>query len=306
MTTTEDIRIISLNDFKYDSHMIDYVDENIVILDNIDTNISRQGQFRLGCFLMVFCLEGKSTVNINGKSCVLEAEHCAIMLPNTLIRHSLQNHRCKFRIVAISVDFLKEIAQVNKNTWNITFHLYHNPIFPINRNSSYRFYLYKELALASINEKPCPFLKNAKKHLFSAIFCELLSKLHEDISNKGNIPIYGNDRSSYIFRKFMELVSADDGSHRSVSYYADKLCYSSKHLSTVIKKICGKAPLTIINEHAMDCIKYKLKHSDKSIKEVASHFNFENPSFFGKFVKTHTGMSPLQYRNSEEAETGIK
>lgn len=300
MTTTEDIRIIGLNDFKYDSHLIDYVDEDIIVLDNIDTSSSRQGQFRLGCFLMIFCLEGKSAININGKSCVLEAEHCAIMLPNTLIRHSQQNHKCKFRIVAISSDFLREIAQVNKDAWDIGFHLYHNPIFPINRDSSYRFYLYKELALTSINEKPRPFLKNAKKYLFSAIFCELLSKLHEDISNKGNVPFYGNDRSSYIFRKFMELVSADDGSHRSVSYYAEQLCYSAKHISTVIKRVSGKAPLTIINEHAIDCIKYALKHSDKSMKEIADQFNFVNASFFGKFVKTHIGMSPLQYRNVEE------
>ena len=61
-------------------------------------------------------------------------------------------------------------------------------------------------------------------------------------------------------------------------------------------------PLSIINEHAMEQIKYELKHSDMSIKEIADHFDFVNPSFFGKFVKQHLGMSPLQFRNSEEKE----
>lgn len=300
MSTTEEIRIIGLNDFKYDSHLIDYVDENIVVLDNLDSSISRQGQFRLDCFLMVFCIQGKNSININGRICVLEAEHCAIMLPSTVIRNIQKNQTCKVRIVAISADFLKSVAHVHKDAWNVGYYLYHNPIFPINRETSYRFYLYKELALASINEKPRPFLKTAKRYLFSAIFCELLSKLHEDISDKNDVPDYRNDRSMYIFRQFTQLVSEDDGSHRSVAYYADKLCYSAKHLSTVVKKICGRPPITIINEHAMDCIKYELKHSDKSVKEIADHFDFATPSFFGKFVKAHIGMSPLQYRNSEE------
>lgn len=71
MTATEDIRAIGLTDFVRDSHLIDYVDENIIVLDNIGSNIPRQGKFRLDCLLMVFCLEGKSTVNINGQAVLL-------------------------------------------------------------------------------------------------------------------------------------------------------------------------------------------------------------------------------------------
>ena len=96
------------------------------------------------------------------------------------------------------------------------------------------------------------------------------------------------------------MVNADDGSHRSVAYYADKLCYSAKYLSSTVKQVTGKSPLQIINEHAIKQIKYKLKHSEMSMKEMADYFDFTNPSFFGKFVKGHTGMSPMQYRYSEE------
>ena len=35
---------------------------------------------------------------------------------------------------------------------------------------------------------------------------------------------------------------------------------------------------------------------------MADFFDFPNPSFFGKFVKAHTGMAPLQYRLSEKKE----
>ena len=40
-----------------------------------------------------------------------------------------------------------------------------------------------------------------------------------------------------------------------------------------------------------------------SMKELADYFEFTNPSFFGKFVKMHIGMSPMQYRiTSEDAD----
>ena len=41
-----------------------------------------------------------------------------------------------------------------------------------------------------------------------------------------------------------------------------------------------------------------LERSDKSIKEIANELNFPNISFFGKYVKKHTGMSPKQYREN--------
>ena len=79
-------------------------------------------------------------------------------------------------------------------------------------------------------------------------------------------------------------------------------CYSPKYLSSVIKKTTGKKPVQFIQENAIKQIKYKLKHSDMSIKEIADAFDFPNASFFGKFVKSHTGMTPLQCRMSKEDE----
>lgn len=299
---TETIRTISIEDFKRDPHLIDYVDENLIVLDNVDATFTNTDSAKLNCFIIAFCVEGEASIHINNKSHTLPADHCAIILPNTIVRHLHAYEGSTFRIVAISSKFMKEATNIRKETWDIGFHLYNNPVFPINRNSSYKLYLYKELALNSINGKEHPYSKEVKKHIFSAIFCELLGALHRAIPNLENIPSFSNDRSMYIFRRFMEKVNEDDGTHRSVAYYADKLCYSPKHLSTAIKKVSGRSPLAIINEHAMECIKYYLKHSDISIKEVADHFDFVNPSFFGKFVKAHTGMSPMQYRNLEDEE----
>lgn len=140
------------------------------------------------------------------------------------------------------------------------------------------------------------------QHLFAAIFCEMMGYLNKEIadSEKAKLSKEGIKQADHILRKFMELLSKDNGMHRSVTYFADALCYTPKHFSKVIKQACGRAPLDLINETAIEHIKYRLKHSDKSIKEIAEEFNFPNQSFFGKYVKGHLGTSPIRYRSTKE------
>lgn len=281
-----------------DSHLIDYVDENIVILDNMDATLSALQPLKMDCFLMVFCLEGEASLRINNKVHVLGANHCAILLPGTIIQHTQDTGTCNVRIVALSSRFIQSLYGLKKESLDIGMYLYYHPIFPVTQHSSYKLYLYKELALTSISDREHPYSREAKRHLFAAIFCEIMAALYQGLPLRDGPAKYRNDRSFYIFRRFMEKVTEDDGTHRTVGHYADMLCYSAKHLSTVIKKISGKAPLAIINEHAIERIKYQLRYSDKSMKEIADMFEFSNPSFFGKFVKQHLGISPQQYRNA--------
>jgi AraC-like DNA-binding protein len=131
------------------------------------------------------------------------------------------------------------------------------------------------------------------------MFCEMMAALNKQIPEHERSEVNRN-RSIIIARDFIQMVNADNGSHRSVSYYADRLFYSPKYLCTIVRQVTGKTPIQIINEHAIKEIKQKLKNSDLSIKEIADYFDFSNPSFFGKYVKNHLGISPLQYRLKEE------
>ena len=277
-----------------------YKDENVIVLDELNVPVPPDQLFQTDCFMLVFCMKGEMTASINNKTHTIKAEQCAILLPGSLIRSLGERTERAVKIIAFSSDFLKETVSIKKELWDIANHLYSNPIYPINRNKSYKMYLYRELFINYIPDTSHPFHREILKHIFAGAFFEMLSELNAHLP-EGKKLDYNLNRAHYIFRKFMELVTMDDGRHRSVAYYADQLCYSAKHISTVVKQVSGKAPLKIINDHAIERIKYQLKYTDMSMKEVADYFEFSNPSFFGKFVKQHLGMSPQQYRNSKEA-----
>ena len=99
-----------------------------------------------------------------------------------------------------------------------------------------------------------------------------------------------------LFKRFIELLSDSEPKERSVSYYAEQLCITPKYLSTTIKKVSGKTAFEWINEYVMEDVKRQLSFSGKSIKEIADYLKFPNISFFGKYVKTHLGVSPTEFR----------
>ena len=65
-----------------------------------------------------------------------------------------------------------------------------------------------------------------------------------------------------------------------------------------VNKITGKTVTDIIAKLVITDAEAKLKSTDLTIQEIAYSLNFPDISFFGKYFKRYTGMSPKQYRES--------
>lgn len=297
---TNKLPLIGFERFKKYPEYIIYLDDNIAVLDNISSIMeTNETASKMDCFMVAFCQEGSLNVQINGKNYQLDTDYCAILPPGTIVRKMNSGESYVLKIAVASQDFLNDILSPSNDTCNVIRYLYNNPIFPISPKESYKMYLYKELLINLVQEVPHAYSKQTRRYHFAGMFCEMMAALNKQIPEHERSDVNRN-RSIIIARDFIQMVNADNGSHRSVSYYADRLFYSPKYLCTIVRQVTGKTPIQIINEHAIKEIKQKLKNSDLSIKEIADYFDFSNPSFFGKYVKNHLGISPLQYRLKEE------
>ena len=297
---TEKLPLIGLERFKSHPEHISYMDNDIAVIDSISEMLELdEDAVKLDCFMVIFCQEGNIMVTINGQEYRLEKDYCAILPPGSIIRRIMPCHPYTLNIAAASKSFLSEILTSTKEDWTIMHYLYYHPIYPVRPTASYKMYLYKELLMTLIQEEPHVYSQQTRRFHFAGMFCEMMTLLKQIIPEH-ELSDKNRTRSTIIARDFIQMVNADNGSHRSVSYYADRLFYSAKYLSSTIKQVTGKSPIQIINEHAVKEIKHKLKYTDMSIKEIADYFDFPNPSFFGKYVKNHLGMTPLQCRFAEE------
>lgn len=109
---------------------------------------------------------------------------------------------------------------------------------------------------------------------------------------------YKLSNQEMVFRKFIALVNQHCLDERNVSFYADKLCLTPRYLNTLIREASQQTVMYWINQAIILEAKMNLKQSQNSIAEISDRLKFANPSFFCKFFKKHTGMTPLHYKKS--------
>ncbi len=96
--------------------------------------------------------------------------------------------------------------------------------------------------------------------------------------------------------RFMQLVEQSDGRVRKVDDFARQLNVTPKYLSVLLNETMNRRPSDVIQLFTLKAIERRLRFSDMTMQEIANDLNFANASFFGKYVKEHLGMSPLEYR----------
>lgn len=297
----KDFGTISIEDFKQNEEYTDYVDDDFVLIDSLNNIPDVYGMAKLECFLMVICREGSIRLEIDNIDYTLNTGDVLLGQPGALIKDYMMTPDNQISLVGFSSRFMRNVVKAGKKSWNVVVSMYSNPFVPSDTNTDFicRFTSIRQLISEKL-EDTSYFQQDVIRHLFSAILYDLLGLVCKRavVSNKENIHDDGFiNQSDYILYRFIQLLSQDNGTHRTVTYFADLLCYSPKHLCKAVKEASGRTPLDLIKESVTERIKYSLKYSNKSIKEIAAELDFPNPSFFGKYVKARLGLSPANYRN---------
>lgn len=103
-------------------------------------------------------------------------------------------------------------------------------------------------------------------------------------------------RKEELFIRLIHLIHNFCPKEREVGFYADKLHITSRYLSSITQNVADKSAKYIIDKHAIQRIKIMLKYSNMSIQDISYELNFPDQSFFARYFKKHTGMTPLEYR----------
>lgn len=80
-------------------------------------------------------------------------------------------------------------------------------------------------------------------------------------------------------------------------FYADKLCVTPNYLATAIRQATGKRPDKLIDDYVMKEIRISLANFSNTISRISEDMGLPSPSFFGKYIKRMTGLSPRELRH---------
>ncbi len=105
-------------------------------------------------------------------------------------------------------------------------------------------------------------------------------------------------REETYFKQFMYHLREHYRQERKIGFYADKVCVSAKYLSSIVRSVSGHSPSYWIDECVITEAKNLLRFSSMTIQEISNELHFPTQSYFGRYFKKHTGMSPREYKLS--------
>jgi AraC-like DNA-binding protein len=101
-----------------------------------------------------------------------------------------------------------------------------------------------------------------------------------------------------LLKRYLARIEESYTELHDVSAYADLLNISAGHLSESVKQQSGKPAIAHIHERLILEAKRLLFHTEKTIKEIAFELGFEDASYFNRFFKRLTRVTPVEYRQS--------
>jgi AraC-like DNA-binding protein len=269
---------------------------NVFISAEIKPMMRYNEPFRSNSFAIILVKSGNLLLQSNFTKNTLEANDVYLVTPGSMCELLHLSADAEFITLGFKREYLKEQG-VFLNGAEIV-HLFSTDLvhkFSLNEEE------FKELefALLSLKKKinlpeATPHYKEIIRHSFISVLYEILlvySKYRVFVSVKLN-------RKEELTTNFLNLLSEHFKNEKRVQHYAKELFVTSRHLSQVVKQVTGKTAGEIIDEMLINEAKVLLSSHVMNVSQVAEELRFSDQSFFGKFFKKYTGVSPSVYRSN--------
>jgi AraC-like DNA-binding protein len=299
MKQQEEITIQALannEDFK-----IGYSDNEIVIVDSIQ-QFAETCNAHVAMNAIVICTSGKAQAQMNGVQMEFRKNQVGIIPQNVMITDVMVSPDFNLRGIFLTNRILRSFLNEKISVWNDMMYIHRQHVVTMDEDETLFYtHFYDMLTLAVEKGKENPFHTEIIQSLLRSAILGLCGEMKWMLAQTDSKLSTLNDKQSTTqshFQRFLDLLHTTDVKHRTVEAYANDLYISPKYLTTICKKNSGKTANEWITEHVIEDIRYYLKQTDLSVKQICNQLGFPNPSFFGKYVKDHFGMTPIEFRNS--------
>lgn len=239
------------------------------------------------------CLGGEAELTIESRSYSLKQGDMCIVFPNDILLIREISADFKGYTLTCIPDFYYGFSMPLGTS--IYMYIKDNPCISLTRREQDDLIRMCDNLKEQDLRKDHPYWKEISELLATGVFYEIAG-----IYKRGTpLAQQPYTRKYKLLYEFVNLVVKNFREQRGIEYYADTLCISSRHLSSICKEITGQTAKEYLNNYIITNIRLMLTTSDLTITQISDEFNFPNASFFTKFFKQKTGMTPKQYRNTE-------
>lgn len=108
-----------------------------------------------------------------------------------------------------------------------------------------------------------------------------------------------DNRQLQYFQDFQKSIKKSLSAIKTVSEYASELNITTVHLNRICQSVAQKSASQIAEEYVIGEAKKYLLHTSYSITEISYMLDFNDPAYFSRLFKKHSGTSPRLFRQDE-------
>lgn len=247
---------------------------------------------RFEALVLVQCIQGETKAIIDLKEYTLTKDSMLIIHPRNYLMNTFASEDFRANMIMCSEKLLEDVMPRLTEIGPLFVQQRSEPIIKLTEEESVNFVKFYDFLKNMLAGDNTPFFKRKITCLMQSLFYEIMD--YEYI--RTSIELRRKSRKQEVMAKFVLAVSENFRTERQVSFYAEKICITPKHLSAVVKDLTGKTASDWIERYVILEAKMLLKSTDLTIQEISNRLNFTNQSFFGKYFKHQTGYSPSEYR----------
>lgn len=270
-----------------DIEQVDSIDEDFYICGNKQINPQKH-PFKVDMTICCICLKGEVKGRIDLMPYTAKAPSISITLPGQILEYESNTADFDGVFIFMSQRFNDSLHLPDRFSTFLS--VRNNPVIPLGVGQLEAIRTYYTMIRRVVGVKDNPNRLEIVKHLTIAFFYGLGYYFHKYSK------VEMKTRNEILMRDFLKQVQLYHKKERRIDFYADKLHLSSKYLSQLIKNYSGKSAAEWIDEYIVLEAMALLKSTDMTVQEISDELNFPSQSFFGKFFKRVSGVSPKAYR----------
>lgn len=249
---------------------------------------------------IMFFEKGVGKIEINDTIVELKNDTVFFFSPGQQKRCFIQKETVKGFHLVFQNEFLGNFFSDKLFTYRLQY--FHTILWPFHCFLPSDIFNFLSNLLNEISTEIKDYRKDSQ-HIIRSLLYYLLIRINREYSFQNNISdtVEGNNKA-YEFKKLLEK---NITKLSKVKDYSSLMGVSRVHLNSLVKKQFGISISEMIANRLLLEIKSLLTHTSKDISEIAHILNFSEPNNLTRFYKSHTGLTPNEYRNSYQFDRNV-
>ena len=274
---------------------IDYSDGDVLILENVK-DLTCIYPLKPMSNVIVYCQSGETSFTARDRDLKLTVGDVLVCPPNIRITNCTFSDDFCCKILRLSDHIIQGLLHDRIEVWHHAIYVNQLNVISMPPVSQEEFNFYFSLIQSKLqnNDRHSPYeILQALLRALLLELCFLLENLH------GMNKEHKLSQGKLLFNRFLGLISNNKIKRQPINEYASQLAITPKYLTMLCLKYSDKTASEWVSQYTIEEIRYYLRNTELSIKEISAKMGFANMSHFGSYVRKHLGMSPSEYREKK-------